>query len=186
MRRLVPIILALAGLAGGVAAGLALRPGSAGADAAAGADAVEGEGSAGADDAAATTAQVDAQGGSGAAAAHREDDADGTDGPEFVKLNNQFVVPVVREGLVRSLVVLSISLEVAPGTRETVFATEPKLRDAFLRVLFDHATAGGFDGAFTSPTNLRTLRMSLSEAAHAVLGSRVSDVLITEMVRQDT
>jgi hypothetical protein len=105
---------------------------------------------------------------------------------EFVKLNNQFVVPVVAEGRVAALVVMSVSLEVAPGAREAVFSHEPKLRDSFLRVLFDHANAGGFDGIFTTSENLGTLRMALLEAARSVLGDRVADVLILDMMRQDT
>ena len=107
-------------------------------------------------------------------------------GREYVKLTNQFVVPVVKNRVVVSLVVLSLSLEVSAGARESVFAAEPKLRAGFLAVLFDHANHGGFDGAFTSAANLRTLRVSLAESARAVLGGTVRDVLITDMMRQDT
>ena len=38
--------------------------------------------------------------------------------PDYVKLNNQFIVPVVDGGRVASMVVLSLSLEVAPGETE--------------------------------------------------------------------
>jgi hypothetical protein len=104
----------------------------------------------------------------------------------FVKLNNQFIVPVVAGGRVTSLVILSLSLEVAPGSNEAVFAREPKLRDAFLQVLFDHANAGGFAGNFTAGTSLTTLRRALHEAAIQVLGPSVSGVLIEDIVRQDS
>ena len=69
--------------------------------------------------------------------------------PEYVKLNNQFVVPVVEDGRVAAMVVLSLSLEVEAGNTEAVYQREPKLRDAFLQVLFDHANVGGFCGSFT-------------------------------------
>ncbi len=62
---------------------------------------------------------------------------------------------------------------------------EPKLRDVFLRVLFDHANAGGFSGSFTKTTRMNTLRMGLLEAAQKALGPVVSDVLIVDVVRQD-
>lgn len=104
----------------------------------------------------------------------------------FVKLNNQFVVPVVASGRVTSLVILSLSLEVPPGSNEAVFAREPKLRDAFLQVLFDHANAGGFAGNFTAGTSLTTLRRALHESAVQVLGASVSGVLIEDIVRQDS
>jgi hypothetical protein len=168
MRALLPLVLALAGLGAGVGAGIVLRPAHAPEAAA------EGE-------AAEAGAHAEA-GGARAAPAP----ADPAAQPEFVKLNNQFVVPVVSGGRVASLVVLSVSLEVKPGSRETVFAHEPKLRDGFLRVLFGHANSGGFDGNFTSATSLRALRTGLLESARATLGDLVADVLIIDMMRQDS
>lgn len=106
--------------------------------------------------------------------------------PEYVKLNNQFVIPVVEDGTVSALVVLALSLEVTTGSTETVFATEPKLRDVFLQVLFDHANAGGFKGSFTDASNLVVLRQALKEVAMQVLGDSVKDVLIVDIARQDS
>lgn len=105
---------------------------------------------------------------------------------EFVKLNNQFVVPVVEEGRVTSLVILALSVEVTIGSTEAVFAKEPKLRDALLQVLFDHANAGGFKGVFTDSANLILLRKALLEAAQKTMGDLVIDVLISDIARQDT
>ncbi len=104
---------------------------------------------------------------------------------DYVKLNNQFVIPVVEAGRVASLVVLSLSLETAVGGQEAVYAKEPKLRDSFLQVLFDHANTGGFRGSFTDSDNLIVLRRSLLEAGQRVLGSMLSDVLIIDIMRQD-
>jgi flagellar protein FliL len=106
-------------------------------------------------------------------------------GFEYVKLNNQFIVPVVSGSKVAALVVMSLSVEVPVGQKETVFTREPKLRDAFLQVLFDHANSGGFDGVFTTGEKMDDLRGSLFEAATSVLGSAASDVLIIDIVRQD-
>jgi hypothetical protein len=106
--------------------------------------------------------------------------------PEYVRLNNQFVVPVVEDRRVVSMVVLSLSLEVEPGSTEAVYQREPKLRDVFLQVLFDHANVGGFSGSFTDGDNLVVLRTSLREAAALVLGTSVRDVLITDIARQDS
>lgn len=105
---------------------------------------------------------------------------------DYVKLNNQFVIPVVAEAKIKALVVLSLSLEVAAGSSEAVYAREPKLRDAFLRVMFDHANSGGFDGAFTSNGNLAGLRAALVQAAQQILGEAAHDVLIVDIVRQDS
>lgn len=145
IRKLVPVLIALAGLGGGVGAGFALRP-----------------------------------------AAEPPKAEEPPPPPEYAKLNNQFVVPVLSEGRVSSMVILSLSLEIAPGQAATVYAAEPKLRDAFLRVLFDHANAGGFRGSFTDGSNLVLLRQALGESAMGVLGDTVRGVLITDIVRQDS
>ena len=105
--------------------------------------------------------------------------------PEYVKMNNQFVIPVVKDGKMAALVVLSISIEVTPGGKEVAFQREPKLRDEFNQVLFDHANAGGFDGVFTDSSKMVVLRDSLYEVAKKVAGTVVRDILIAEIVRQD-
>ncbi|WP_380055146.1 flagellar basal body-associated protein FliL [Falsihalocynthiibacter sp. SS001] len=104
---------------------------------------------------------------------------------EYVKLSNQFVVPTINDGQVGALVVMVLNLEVVEGYREKVLAFEPKLRNAFLLVLFDHANAGGFGGVFTSSNNLVILQNLLLEVAKTELGNAVTDVLISDVVRQD-
>ncbi len=105
---------------------------------------------------------------------------------DYVKLNNQFVVPIVKDRIVVALVVLALSLEVPEGNSEAVFRREPKLRDSFLQVLFDHANIGGFDGAFTEANNLAVLRSGLREAGQKEMGTDIiKDVLILEIARQD-
>jgi len=104
---------------------------------------------------------------------------------EYMKLNNQFVVPVISGGQVSALVVMSLSLEIQSGMTETIYAREPKLRDAFLQVMFDHANMGGFDGSFTSSGTLDILRRALREVAQVEFGEEVSNVLIVGIARQD-
>jgi hypothetical protein len=154
--RLIPVVMTLAGLAAGIGAGLLLRPDP-------------------------PDPATDAAAGEEAA-----EPPASSEPPEYVKLNNQFVVPIVDEGKVAAMVILSLTLQVAPGASPDVFAAEPKLRDVFLQVLFDHANAGGFRGSFTDADNLLVLRRALNEAALAVLGDRQQEVLITDIVRQDS
>ena len=116
-----------------------------------------------------------------------EDEAgpDPNDPTEFARLSNQFIVPVVKGESVVALVVLSITIEVDVGTTQIVFTQEPKIRDAFLRVLFDHANVGGFDAGFTQAGTMAILRNGLKEASTRVLGTIVHDVLIVDIVRQE-
>lgn len=163
IRKLIPVLLALIGLGIGMGAGLFLRP-------APEEPVAEGEAAAEGHD----TAPAEAE------------EADPEALPEYVKMNNQFVVPVMDGGKVASMVILSLSLEVETGTSEQVYAREPKLRDAFLQVLFDHANAGGFQGSFTDGSNLVLLRKALMESASNILGAVVKDVLISDIARQDS
>lgn len=158
MKKLLPILLALMGVTVGIGAGVFLRPNPE-----------------------ATTA-IEPQ-------THQEEKEDHSNEAdpnlEYVKLNNQFVVPVIENDKVTSMVLVSLSLEVSAGFKEMVFLKEPRLRDALLQVMFDHANMGGFDGAFTRSGNLDLLRNSLLEAARLDLGEILSEVLIIDIARQE-
>ena len=157
IKKLIPVLLAILGLAAGVGAGIALRPAPP-----------------------PLTPEQEAE------AQKAAKEIPPKEMPEFVKLNNQFVVPLVKEQRVTGMVILALSLEVDQGVTPEVFAREPKLRDGFLQVLFQHANAGGFDGSFTDSDNLILLRRALLEAAQKTLGDKVSDVLISDIARQDS
>jgi hypothetical protein len=179
---LLPLILSLIGVGSGVGAGLFLTteqvaevaPGECGDAASGSVTAEDGHAAPGAHGEAVVAPAAAGASGHGEVA-----------GREYARLNNQFVVPVVEGGRVSALVVLSLSIEVEAGTREAVFTAEPKLRDVFLQVLFDHANVGGFDGMFTSSANMRALRVALRDAAQAAIGKQITDVLIIDIVRQD-
>lgn len=158
MRKILPLVLMLLGLGAGVAAGSFLRPIP--------------------EDAGKTDAEPE----EGEAAVSQDNEPIS----EFVKLTNQFVVPVVEEGRIASLVIVSLSLEITVGSAEKVYAQEPKLRDQMLQMLFDHANVGGFRGSFTDADNLVTLRAGLREIAKGILGDLVINVLITDIIRQDS
>lgn len=159
MKRILPLLIIIIFVGGGAGAGFFLRPAP---------EIVEEEPVEGAD------AEVE-----------KEEEVKDED-IAFVKLNNQFIVPIVKKDAVAALVVLSITLETSTEHSEMLYAKEPKVRDAFLRVLFDHAYGGGFDGSFTTSPSLDALRYALLEAAHSEIGPEILDILITDIVRQDT
>ena len=168
MKKLLPIVLLFIGSGAGVGAGIYLRP--------------------------APPAETDAPTAADAQEPKKADkvktgkgEKDKTDVVfEYVKLSNQFVIPIVRDRVVVSLVVLSLSLEVPEGTKGSVFKKEPKVRDSFLQIMFDHANIGGFDGSFTDAEMLSQLRAALLDVAQRDLGEEaVHEVLILEIARQD-
>ena len=103
----------------------------------------------------------------------------------FMEMANNFVIPLIGADRIRSMVVMQLSLEVGDTELATVRAMEPRLRDAFLRVLFDHANAGGFDGVFTAASPMASLRTALRDATRDITGPAVRDVLILDLLRQD-
>ena len=108
------------------------------------------------------------------------------DGKEYIKLSNQFVVPIVEKDRISSMIVMTLSVEAPIGQGQEVYDLEPKVRDVFLRVLFDHAAIGGFRGAFLNNENLDPVRLNLKNAARENFGADlISDVLIFEIARQD-
>ena len=171
MKIILPVVIALVGLGAGVGAGIALRP--------------EPQ----------MVAMEDPCGEYHVAnkeiASDKDADKAMDDGEidpslyDFVRLNNQFVVPIVVDSRVASLVVLSLTIQVAAGQTEALYAIEPKLRDELLQVMFDHANAGGFNGPFTEAARMRILRTAMLEAAQKLGSVDVSDILITNVVRQD-
>jgi flagellar protein FliL len=185
MRKLLPLILGLLGLVAGGGAGYVLRPhpsATTSEDAAAHGETKAAEGEAAPDAHAEAPKPEVADGGHDTG--HGETDEHAAPF-EYVKLNNQFVVPVISGDQVAALVVLSLTVEVKTGSGEQVFAAEPKLRDSFLQVLFDYANADGFNGAFTQSGRMEHLRKALLEPARSILGDKVEDVLIVDIVRQD-
>lgn len=166
MKVLLPLILILLGTGAGVGAGLFLKP----------------------------PAEEHAEAETGCAApgpgAHSVAEAPlpeilPADQLEYVLLQDQFVVPLVKEDALRSLVVLGLSIETKIGNSEQILAHEPKLRDMFLQIMFDHANAGGFEGAFTNSSRLDSLRKDFRNVARRHLGDIVRDVLITDIAKQE-
>ncbi len=166
-RKLLPVLLLLVGLGGGVGAGLALRP--APPDKKVDIKAKETQ---------------DTKEESQSKDTAKDDKHDASE-LAYVKLNNQFVVPVVNNDLVDSLVVMSLSIEVQQDRTSVVYEREPKLRDGFLQVLFDHANMGGFEGEFTNSNNMDVLRGALKDVAQGIIGKGVGSILITDLARQD-
>ena len=163
MKRLLPVILAIVGLAAGLGAGIFLQP----------QDPAE----------TSATAMVAPTDGDLAPPAAQDSAPEDT---EVLRLPNQFLVPLIGESGVRAMVVLGLALELRSDHRVDLQRHETRIRAVFLQLLFDHANLGGFDGLFTSGEQLQSLRRTLLEAARSEFGEVVRDVLITELVRQET
>lgn len=177
MKLLVVVLLAILGVLGGAAAGWMLKPPPPVETACADPEDHEGD-----EDAAPCEPVVDYE---KLATPAQANPANPADASEFFRFERPFIVPIMVRERVASLLVISLSVEVAPGQLDPVTAREPRLRDALLRALFDHAYAGGFNGDFTADYVMRDLRRGLLVAARKAAGDGVRDILVVDIMRQD-
>ena len=180
MRKLLPLVIGLLGLATGVGAGIALKPApapieAAGCPAPATAEAAAHEPAAPCEPAAADPFAPVPE-------AEKKPAAELT----YVTMDKPFVVPVFSGEKVVAMVVLSLSVETDAEAAHTVEAVKPRLRDSFLKVMFRHANSGGFNGSFTTGRKMDDLKSALLQAAREVMAETpVEEILITEIARQD-
>lgn len=195
MKLIAPLALALAGLGAGVAAGVALKPAPPEAPAACGPGAPtpaaqelaahEPGAPEPGDHESAAAAPCEAPAGDAAEGHGAKAEADGHAKTAVAPLDKPLVAPVFAGDRVKAMVVASLAVALPEAEAAEVEAAAPRLRDAFLKVMFAHANSGGFDGAFTEGRKMEDLRAALLKAGRGVLGDQVSDVLITEIARQD-
>ncbi len=184
MKKLLPLVMLILGLGAGVGAGMVLKPKPPEKTAACAAP----EAGHGAE--AAPVAGTEP----GAAAAPCPEDpftpevdqAAEDKAATYVALDKPFVVPVFSGDKTVAMVVVSLSVATKSDGAQVLEAIQPRLRDSFLKVMFRHANSGGFDGSFTSGQKMDDLKAALLASAQDVMGkSAVSEVLITEIARQD-
>jgi hypothetical protein len=172
MKKFLPVIIAVFGLGGGLAAGTVLKPDAS-------VEVHEG------DDHVSTAKAGDS---------HESDHGDkshggGDDGhgnekkPEtiYVGLEKPFFAPVLHYDNRQTLVRLDIHLEIPPDLESVVQEHDPKLRDGFLRTVMNFAHDGGFTRVHDAD-GFAILRDDLLLTARSIIGDEVRAVLIGEIL----
>lgn len=96
---------------------------------------------------------------------------------------NQFFVPIVRNGNIDRIMVLTLTVETTTSAKAEIETRQHRLRDALLRSLMIHANTGGFIGNYTTEAKLNKLRESLLAAAVKAGGPAVHNVLIEDIAQ---
>lgn len=178
MRRLLPVLVVLLGLAAGIGAGLALKPAPAPKQAEPESEAEESnDTSAGADHASPAIPDPGAGG--------ESDDHAPAEERSYVTIGEQTIVPVVEGEQTRALMLFELAVDVDPAAHEIAVSLEPRLRDAFLRELLKMSSTGAFTSTYTEDWVMDEMRRNLSAAARKHLGAAVRDVLVLDVVRQE-
>lgn len=188
MRLLLPLILALIGIAGGGAVGYMLKPVPEAA-------AEEGDAKGKVKDGEAHDDYADEKGGHGGDAYAKGHDkkkytglrrslSKATDSA-YVAIEKKLIVPIQRPSGRKAFVVLDATLEVDPEQVQHVEQHEPKIVDAFLRVMISFAATGAFEDHAETAMSLDDLNDALYTSAEAVLGEAVRGVLIANLITQD-
>lgn len=166
MKKIVPIVLVLVGVIGGGAAGVMLKPAPPEPE-----EVVDGK------DVEKTEPE-------------EKPDAEADDAEvkpvSYIKIGRQTIIPVLDGGETKALMLFELAVDVTSDQSDRALSMEPRLRDAFLRELFQMSYTGAFDDTFTDDRVIDELRRNLVRAAQEHLGkTSVNDVLILDVMRQN-
>ena len=103
----------------------------------------------------------------------------------YYKFSREFVVPIMRGGQVKSLVILHISLETDNATANNLFTEEPKLRDNIMTTLIELSNDGRTLEELTNVSNYETIRSMILMNLNEAISEKIKNVLIVDVAKQD-
>ena len=117
--------------------------------------------------------------------AHKSDKSSASGDSAYYKFSREFVVPVMRDGQVKSLVILHISLETDSATSEKLFSEEPKLRDNIMTTLIGLSNDGRTLEQPTDINNYETIRSMVLMNLKDSVSDGIRNVLIVDVGKQN-
>lgn len=103
----------------------------------------------------------------------------------YFKFSREFVVPIMRDGTVQSLVILNINLEVDDDASLNLFSMEPKLRDNIMTTLVALSTDGRTFETMTTVDSYESIRAVVLANLSNVTPKGIRNVLILDAAKQD-
>ncbi|WDI31545.1 flagellar basal body-associated FliL family protein [Hyphococcus flavus] len=102
----------------------------------------------------------------------------------YMKFGRQFVVPVVQNGKPRSMMIMDINIEVDSEQGETVYAYEPRLRDAILSHLIMKAGDGDLPLMLEDTAVMEKTKAEILAISKTIIGDGALQVLIQDIGMQ--
>lgn len=103
----------------------------------------------------------------------------------YYKFSREFVVPMIEDDRVQSLVILNLNLEVDTAISQELFSKEPVLRDNIMTTLVKLSSGGRTLNSITDVDNYETLRAMILTNLQNEIPVGIRNVLILDMARQD-
>jgi flagellar basal body-associated protein FliL len=103
----------------------------------------------------------------------------------YYKFTREFVVPIIRDGRVSSLVILNLNLEADASIERELFDMEPKLRDNIMTTLITLSNDGTTFESMTSVKNYESIRSLVLQNLGSVVKEGITNVLIVDLAKQD-
>ncbi len=188
MKKLLPILIVIVALVAGAGGGFFLRLSAPAKASDADAAAAEGETAAHAaskgEEAKADAgdkkekAEKDSHGKKEKKGGHGEEKSGGA---VYMKFSRQFVAPIVISGKPQAMMILDVNIEIDPDVGDSIYAEEPKLRDAVLKVLLRQGATGALGSIFADPAVLEETRAQILEEARAIIGDGARSILIMDV-----
>ncbi len=108
-----------------------------------------------------------------------------TSGVIYYKFSREFVVPMIRESRVHSLVILNLNLEADAELSQKLFEMEPKIRDNMMTTLITLSNDGSTFESMTNVENYESIRSMLLMNLKSVMPTGIRNVLIVDFAKQD-
>lgn len=185
MKNLITALVAVIFIVIGGVVGHMLRGGSGDADASTKAD-TEGHGEEKADKKDHAPKEKDSHGGEKKAKKGDHAAASSGGGMAYFKFSREFVVPIIQNERVASLVILNINVESDAAQSDKLFSQEPVLRDVVMTTLIEISGDGRTFQSMTSIENYETVRSLILTALQEKFPDMgIRNILIQDIARQD-
>jgi len=103
----------------------------------------------------------------------------------YYKFSREFVVPIIRDSRVTSLVILNLNLEADASISQKLFEMEPKLRDNIMTTLITLSNDGTTLESMTSVENYESIRSLIMMNLQSVMSTGIHNVLIVDLAKQE-
>jgi len=103
----------------------------------------------------------------------------------YYKFSREFVVPIIRDSRVTSLVIMNLNLEADASISQKLFEMEPKLRDNIMTTLITLSNDGTTLESMTSVENYESIRSMIMMNLQSVVSTGIHNVLIVDLAKQE-